>query len=324
MSKPLSRLDNAYDEEKYYTTTPVTAVEGAIRVDAHKLLDYARARMQVAILIASDFRKQPQIGVIGFLTGSIGLLATARELLEPLHPGRFNFVMGLGHAKGGDAAEVELHAVLDNLRRKGIRRIVLVDEVKSGGQIRSDLEASLRWVRARGAADIEISAIGVSGAPPKDKERPPTVAEVVAQLEPTQHIVDPRTVITSSLLEMDTPGLHFRGVKRTAHVGEYDFQRDQPEKGLQIVCPAGGPCGDAGVRSLDTAFAGTVNRILGLSNPAQAAQPLKVSEEPDDEDDEPLPPALTWPDTIDLSCQTCRSLLAAARSAAAEWPHLVP
>lgn len=311
MPKTVRRIDNAYDEEKYYATTPVTSVAKVIRVDAHKLLDYARARLDVAMMLATDFAEQPQTGVIGFLTGSIGLLATARELLEPFHPGKFKFAMGLSHANGGDAGEDELHAILNELRGMGVLRVVLVDEVKSGTQMRTGIQATLRWVQTTCATDVEVSAIGVSGAPPKGKDRPPTVAEVVAPIINARRLINPRSVTTVSLLEMDTDGLIFRGVKRTHHVGEYDFCRVQPVSGLYVSCPNDGPRGGAGVRSLDTAFAGTINRILGLSNPAEAAQPFDLDDEPDGE---LLTAALTWPDTIEGgSCTTCQDLLRLAR-----------
>ncbi len=254
-------------------------------------------------------------GVIGFLTGSIGLLATARELLEPLHPGRFKFVMGLAHAQGGNAGEAELHAVLDDLHGKGVRRIVLVDEVKSGSQMTAGMKAAIRWVRSTGAKDTEITAVGVSGRPPKDKERPPTVAELVTKAGLTQQIINPRTVTAMSLLEMDTDGLKFRGVeKRKEYIGEYDYYREQPNEGLFIACPAGGESGGGGIRSLDTAFAGTVNRILGLSHRAADVVPINVTDDPDGGE---IPPAITWPDTIENgSCQICRDLFRTAREVA--------
>src|SRR5690349_8816268 len=101
MAKRVQKKPGAYAAENYYLTTPVTGAAGVVRLDAHELLDYARARMDVALMLAADFGEQPATGVVGFLTGSIGLLATARELLEPFHPGRFKFADGLSHARAG-------------------------------------------------------------------------------------------------------------------------------------------------------------------------------------------------------------------------------
>jgi len=320
MAKRVTRIDGAHAAENYYVTTPVTEVEGLIRVNAHRMLDYSRARLDVAILLANDFREQSQTGVVGLLTGSVGLLATARELLEPLHPGRFKLAMGLGHAQGGNAAETELHQTLDEMRRTGVRRVVLVDEVKSGTQMTTDMQAAVRWVKSTRANEMEITALGVCGAPPKGKTSAPTVAQLVTKANLGRQIILPRTIYTTSLLEMDTEGLKFRGVKRRDEfIGEYDYQREHPSAGLFFYCPDGGASGGAGVRSLDTAFNGTVNRILGLSNPGEGLAPMNVTDDPDGE---PILPTKTWPDTIESgSCETCRNLLRIARLTAVYRHH---
>ena len=314
MASQLQKPEGAYPAEWFYSTTPLTAKHLQVELDAHDLLDYARARMEVANGLEADFEEEPSTGVIGFLTGSIGILATARELLEPSYRGRFRFVPGLTHfgLKLEDSEQV-FHSVLKDLCSCGVHRIVLVDEIKSGTQLKTELRSALRWVHSSGAEDLQISVIGVHGMPTGGKQSPPTACQIVEVIGASSCIINPRTIATRTLLEMDREGLRFRGVMRTQYAGGYDFYREQPSGGLLVRCPSGGAHGGVGVTSLDTAFGGLVRRILRPSM-ITAAEPFDAGDEPSAVSIEPLE---SWPDLVfHASCEECRRLLRAARALA--------
>jgi len=282
----------AFADEKKYGSSEREVLEDQVSLDSHELLDYARMRAEVAVFIRELIQVHTNFGLIGFLTGSVGPLVTARLLLEPTIAGKIRYVNGLSQPQFGVAkteAERDYHENLDDLYQHfGVRHFVLVDEIKSGGQMNANLISTKLWLDRREIQDATFSVLGVRGGAPQPEDK---TAETIVRRYQSIPIHSTKTFRAKRLLEMDEEGLRFKAVKRGDALGEYDFVRLVATKGLIVRCAAGGPVGGGGVPSLDAGFNGLMADIL-----------------------EKRRPECVWPETILTGgCDECRKLLAAAR-----------
>jgi len=265
-AKIVKRSNLPFEDEGKYSQTQKQVTDRAMQIDTHAFLEYCRLRGQVAQAIRCEIKTEPALAVIGFLTGSVGLLSSARPYIESVPGARLAYVRGLSHTGVGekkDVTESEFFLVLEESVKSGIRRIVLVDEIVSGGQMRSALKSTARWQKAHPDSALTVSVIGCY-----DDGIKPSGSELVEELRSCARWGDltlgtTHTFCAPLLLEKDGEGLAFRSVKRGPEPGCYDFERERPAS-LSIVCPGSGePIVTPSASSVDQVFGNHVAAVLG-------------------------------------------------------------
>ena len=285
-----------YVDEKNYSKTRKQVTERLVEVDAHVFLHYCRLRGEVAQAIRSEIQQHPALAVIGFLTGSVGLLASARPYIERANGARLAYSRGLSHTAPGlkkAVTECEFFRVLNEVVHAGIQNIVLVDEIVSGGQMRSGLKSLATWQKSQPSTALGVSVIGCH-----DNGITSGGQKLIVDLRDASKwsgitLCGASIFHATRLLEKDNAGLAFRSTKKGDVPGTYDFERELPA-GFASVCPcSGGFSMIVSASSLDQSFGNHVAAVLGQSRGClykHITQQVQNS-----------------------GCETCRLLLAAAR-----------
>lgn len=289
----------AHPIEAEYANTKVNRADSVpiVEIDAHELLHYARLRAEIAKTIESFFDRHEDSMVIGFLTGSVGLSVTARRLIGERGVGRFRFTQGLAH---GTAATAAYHKLLDEVTGKGFHHILILDEIISGGQMRTNLYATRGWVKSNDKNKIEVTVLGIHEGSEKSGHK---VLRETVQPPPKDKPdwgfdIEWKVLAAPKLLEKDKPGAPFRGIIRKVGRGEYEIHRVWKGPVL-IKCKnwmLGGESKEISdsAGSLDQIFGYVIEQIIG-------AETCKD---------------FLWPERIKrASCDECKSLLNAARFA---------
>lgn len=288
----------AHPIDAEYADTEISRADSLqiVEIDAHELLHYARLRAEIAKTIERFFDRYEDAVVIGFLTGSVGLSVTARRLLGEHGVGRFRFTQGLAHSSDATSA---YHKLLDEVTGKGCHHILILDEIINGGQMRTNLEATRRWLKSNEKNKIEVTVLGIhEGTEKKGNE----VLNKTVQPPPKGKTdwgfnIEWKVLAAPKLLEKDKPGAPFRGIIRKVGSGEYEINRVW--KGpVHIKCKnwmLGGESREItdSAGSLDQIFGYVIMQIIG-------AETCKD---------------FLWPETIKkASCDECKGLLCSART----------
>lgn len=294
--KPVRRTNLPYKDEAKYSKTSKEETNRVDEVDAHVFLEYCRLRGQVAQMIRSELQAHSALGVIGFLTGSVGLLASARPYVEQVRTARLAYVRGRSHTGPGETKDVtvgEYLTLLDDLTKTGMRRIVLVDEIVGGGQMSGGLNSTAEWQKKNHSTTLTVSVVGCY-----DDEVTADGKELIGELDATTcwegiSLGVVQTFHAPRLLEKDKAGLAYRATKKGTEPGTYEFKRENPA-GFAIVCPCGGGVSLAvSASSLDMTFSNDVAAVLGQSRGPLYAHITNL--------------------VNGSGCATCKTLLATAR-----------
>jgi hypothetical protein len=293
----MTRSNQPYKDESKYSHTKKQETDRLEEVDAHEFLAYCRLRGEVANVIREEITVYPSLAVIGFLTGSVGLLNSARPYVEMSQDAQLSYSRGLSHNGSGEKKNVsreEYFSLLDAMVAKGIHHIVLVDEIVGGGQMSGGLNATAEWQKEHPNTSLSVSVIGCY-----DGNLKPNGQFLITKLRGSTNwnglvLSNSCFPCAPTLLEKDKQGLAFRAVKKSGTPGSYNFERECPA-GFSIVCPYSGEVITiaASKSSLDQLFGNYVAAILG-----QTRQTLYSS--------------LTQR-IKDVGCKTCCELLNKAR-----------
>ena len=131
----------------------------------HGLVSVARA---IDTFVQVD---PPQSAVIGFRTGSDDVMWLYRERCDEMLADRIRLLRGLSHGENEDGANPTelLERALDNLWDEfGVRRLAIVDEVMSGGQMVAARNRVDNWCKKR-KRTLQVLLLGLVG--PDRKER---------------------------------------------------------------------------------------------------------------------------------------------------------
>lgn len=306
-----TQVDDAvfvHQVESKYDEATISRHMDPLRINAHDLLDYARLRGEIARYIETIYSKNDTVSIIGFMTGSYALCNNARLLLGEKGVGRFILVRGLSHAGNKEATQIEYHEKLYKLYDSGIKHYIIIDEMISGGQLRSALKSLQELIKLSNMDAIKVSLIGVHEGDILEAER--IMNDVV--IKPPRkskwkfEIVDKIALSGNKLFEKDKEGDPFRAVI-TDVTGDYRIMRDWPGS-IDIYCDNllrgganGGVCYSAS--SLDQVMGIIIDWIL---------------------DQTKCPGSNIWPETIlKAECSECRSLLNTARSTYGTYKNLI-
>lgn len=278
------------------------------------MLAYARALVEVITIVERFTRfERDHSAVLGFMTGSEPLDWLLRRRLGHLFEGRIRHVRGLRHKGGGADPDGELFAQLDQWRGSNVSRIVIVDEVVEGSQLRTAFLRLLKWHAARDEPSIAVHLVAVTERAPEPAEaRAAWFSEKVlkgddksmsAAIALTFDVAS-----TPRLLGKDKDGQPVKDVELSRD-GAYRVLRLWPE-GYAIRCPnrltlEGGAGVDvvASLASLDQLFGVFIYAVCGFG----------------------YVDAERWPETIKRAgCTDCKRLLHEARELATAVATAVP
>ncbi|MFO0570164.1 MAG: hypothetical protein U0263_31260 [Polyangiaceae bacterium] len=305
---------DAHPVEAEYSDAEVVETDAPLEHDAHEVLAYARALAEV-VLVVERFTKheRERSAVLGFMTGSEPLDWLLRRRLGHLFEGRIRHVRGLRHKSGGADPDAELYAQLDAWMDHGVSRIVVIDEVVEGSQMRTAFLRLLKWHGERGTPPLAVHLVAVTERAPEE------VADREAWLSDKVLKGDDKSmsatialsfdvVRTSHLLGKDKAGQSVKDVELSRD-GSYSVLRLWPG-GYTIRCPnrltlEGGAGVDvvASLASVDQLFGVFVYAVCGFG----------------------YVNADRWPETIKRAgCTECKRLLHEARKLATEVANAVP
>jgi hypothetical protein len=303
--------EDAFDAnpvEAKYAETPVTRTNQVLEHDAHDVLRYASALLDLTSVILDFIVQSPEsVAVLGFLTGSDDLDWLPRRLLGHRLPDRFRNSRGFSHNAGGASPEAELHAHLGRWIQAGVDRIVVVDEVDSGGQMRAALKRIRSWYRSQKALPpLTLHLVGFAEERSIGSEDPQALMKRKV-LQPPLALpaglsVTAQLLAVPTLLAKDKAGQPLKSTILRKD-GNYEPKRTCPAE-YAIRCPNSSTVSladSANLRvgrsagSLDQTFGVTILAICGFAF---------------------VRPEL-WPQTIlNGGCAECRALLLVAREKA--------
>lgn len=282
-------------EQTYAQTSVMIPVDRrTITVDAHELLEYAAVLAALSQRVEAELAASSETAVVGFMAGSYGILFLTK--LRRGKDDRIYWADGLRHPTLTEA-EPRFHSILGRIGSTGVSRIVIVDEMVRGTQLRTALYSIGRWQRATGR-NVSVHVIaafeGRSEATGKQLMRTLQPPRSKTKAFPTQLSGD--VVAANRLFAKDRNGNIWRGLTWDAHEAKYRAVRENPGP-IYIACPnmlLGGATGAvASVGSHDQTFASMIRRIVG--------------DLPDFNG--------VWPATIQShDCKECKRLLRLARA----------
>ncbi len=297
---------DAHPVEAEYASTDVVETDAPLEHDAHDVLAYARALVEV-VLIVERFTKdeRERSAVLGFMTGSEPLDWLLRRRLGHLFEGRIRHVRGLRHKVGGADPDAELFAQLDAWNARGVLRVVVIDEVVEGSQLRTAFLRLVKWHGDRGAPPLAVHLVAVTERAPADSaERAAWFSEKVLKGDEKSMSANLalsfEVVSTVRLLGKDKAGQPVKDVVLSSD-GSYDALRLWPGS-YSIRCPnrltlegGAGVAVIASLASLDQLFGVFIYAVCGFGYVDSAR----------------------WPETIKLAgCVACKALLAEVRELA--------
>ena len=306
---PAFRRDEAFvahRSEVEYAHTAVVQRDEPVEHDASQLLDYAIGLLDLTRL-ALEASADAAALVLGFLTGSASLSWLLRRRYGRRLESRVRFAPGLRTPR----ATTDLEAILDSAYASGRSHVVVIDEVVSGSQMRTNLAAIDAWAVSRGYDDhLKVDLLGVreAGSELSDDEVRIRILRDSKKHKFSLKGVSASFVTVPKLLAMDSEGRPLKGVWGGGGV-PYAADRIWPG-GYRVRCRnriAFEGCADLDVAwsdaSLDQVFGELVWRICGFS--------------PENE--------RVWPGTVlRRGCADCRERLIRAREIAAKLPPLPP
>jgi hypothetical protein len=267
------------------------------------------------VLIVERFTKdeRERSAVLGFMTGSEPLDWLLRRRLGHLFEGRIRHVRGLRRKGGGADPDAELFAQLDEWSARGVSRIVVIDEVVDGSQLRTAFLRLMRWHGEHGAPSLAVHLVAVTERAPADSaERAAWFSEKVLKGDDktmsAKLALSFDVVRTARLLGKDKAGQPVKDVILSSD-GSYDVLRLWPGS-YSIRCPnrltlEGGAGVDviASLASLDQLFGVFIYAVCGFGYVDTAR----------------------WPETIKLAgCVACKELLAEVRELAEKAALIMP
>ncbi|MBX3233534.1 MAG: hypothetical protein KIT84_11060 [Labilithrix sp.] len=305
---------DAHPIEADYSAAPVEKTDEPIEHDAHDVLNYAIALVKVVRSVERFTEPtRERSAVLGFMTGSEGLDWVLRRRLGHLFEKRIVHGRGLSHKTGNHNPDAELRGILDAFKAQSVERLAVIDEVVSGGQLRTALLRILKWHKSVGAPSFALHLVGVTEkAPGNAAEARAWFGEKVLRGDenslPSSLALTFDIVRAARLLAMDKEGQPLKDAAQ-AKDGTYEVRRIWPG-GYRIRCPnrlsvQGGASLEVmySAASLDQLFGTVIYAVLGFGF---------VRKE-------------TWPETINSAgCMECSALLAEARGRAHEIALAVP
>lgn len=295
----------AHPTELDYATTPVDRRHAPVEHDAKDLLDYAAGLLEVTRVTVAAASEASAM-VVGFLTGSADLAWLVRRRYPVAFEGRVHFVPGLRTADG----ESKLNEILDRAWELGRTTIVVIDEVVSGGQMRTNLSTIDRWAATRGISDkLRVKLVGMRSVEgPSDDEMRARILRQGRRSRLTLREVEVELTTVRRLLAKDTQGRPLKGVWGGGS-GKYKADRIWPG-GYRVRCRnrlTREGCAELDVvwsaASLDQVFGDLIWKMCGFVKDCSH----------------------TWPGSIlGHGCTDCREGLARVRELARLLPSPAP
>lgn len=293
MMAPRSSDYTAFPGEDDFVRALFVVNEGAALTHyASDLLAYVKGQLEVIQAIVSFAGDEwDKLGVVGFATGSFDLMWLMRERIGARLPNRIRITRGLAHKEqsADTAADDAFYKILDQFESLGVSRLVLVDEVDSGGQMNAALKRTSKWLKRNGQRHMHALALGMS------ESDNPEVEKAIMKRKWTSV----KVIRVPVLLAMDDAGAQIKPVMSAPDRTRYVPYRSWPGiyrvrcKNTLTSCSfrdveASGSTSDA--------YSSTV-RTICIDNPDR--------------------PKLNWPEK---SCEECAKKVAEIRALAAMLP----
>ena len=307
MARPQGLM--SHPVERDYSGTPVTYENEPLEHTPDELIRYVMGLAEAASKALGFIAQNPKASfLVGFQTGSDPLIFLLRRHAGERLEGRILQVRGQSHSAKGKDPKAELFCCLDEFGRKGLERLVVIDELVSGTQFRTAYLRIIEWYRIRkeknpDSRPLVVHLIGLQGAePPKGKKELATFEGDVFKKRPKTLpgglTFESSTIRIPELLAKDGPGRFLKSTWLRRSDGEYITARRFPAY-YDVRCRnelSAGGCvsltiyGSSG--SFDQSLGVVAYSILGLGYVDRKR----------------------WPESIrDRGCDECNALLAEAR-----------
>jgi hypothetical protein len=271
--------------------------------DALALLSYVRGQIESIQRLVAFAENPPcsnedqlwkHVAVHGFLTGSIDLLWLLREHIGHKLPKRIRLTRGFSHkvSKKDKGPQQEFYSALNEYKTCGVSRIVLIDEVVSGGQVCAALKSFAKWREANKAEHWRVLVLGLT-----EEARPEVRARLTNEIRQDRNWAEVQLVHVPELLGKDENGIPIKPVMsiETRYV-PYRYWGG----GYQVRCK--NTLTDCSYRlaaadHTRSAYASTVRAICKGNS---------------------MRPAVCWPDKC---CAECTEVISWIRAAVAKFPR---
>ncbi len=300
--------------EAAYTNAPVEQTNDPIVHDAHDVLKYAIALVDVVRSVERFTRPdRRRSAVLGFMTGSEGLDWMLRRRLGHLFEARIAHARGLSHKTGGHDPDAKLRAKLGQFLGRKVTRIAVIDEVVGGGQFRAAFKRIRDWHASVKAPPLALHLVAVADPRQVPESSDAARAWFFQKVLPDHDSLPKSLQVTFEvvgpvpLLAKDGEGQPLKDADQTPD-GDYEVRRIWPG-GYAIRCPNELTEGGVGLRvvatkaSLDQLFGVLLYAVCGFGYVSDGR----------------------WPESIkNGGCRECKGLLAEARRKAEEVATAVP